>query len=207
MNKKLIGISIIVIGLIALLAIIYFLFFFGSSPEEITDPEEKEQPITNNLPVIEEEEKTETRRAVININERPQVEEVTEGDLKQIAMSFVERLGSYSNQSNYANIQELKLFMSSSMKRWADNYIKEEKMKSADYTIYYGMITKAVSGNIENFDDDTGRAEIVIGTQRRMATGTMANVVSYQQNIVVKFIREGGAWKVDSAEWEEDIMN
>ena len=65
------------------------------------------------------------------------------------------------------------------------------------------MTTKAVSGKVKQFDDDLGKAEITVSTQRRMSTGSMSNAVSYSQDITIKFIKESGVWKVDSAYWQD----
>jgi hypothetical protein len=204
MNKKYIGILIIVIGLIALVGVIYFMFFYDFSPESITEEVEEQ---TQEQPAETQEQPAETqpKKAVISIKEQPQAEKVTEEDLKRIAASFAERFGSYSNQSNYGNIRDLKIFMSSKMLGWADGYIKKEMSKNADSSIYIGMTTKAASVKVKQFDDDLGKAEILVSTQRRMSTGTLSNMVSYQQDIEISFIKEREAWKVDSAEWE-DVM-
>lgn len=202
MNKKLIGILIIIVGLIALVGVIYFMFFYNSSATEIKEEVKVETEEVQKQVQIEPTE-TLPKTAVINIEEQPRLDKVSEEDLKRIAASFAERLGSYSNQSNYGNIRDLKIFMSAKMKRWADNYIKEEISKNTDSSIYFGMSTKAVSEKVNNFDDRIGKAEIVVSAQRRMSTGTMINAVSLQQDIIIYFIKEGGSWKVDEAEWQD----
>ena len=121
-----------------------------------------------------------------------------------MAASFVERFGSYSNQSNYNNINDLKIFMTKNMSNWADKFIKEQREKSQVNDIYYGITTKAVSEKVQEFDEDVGQAEILVSTRRREALGTTNNVSkTYNQNILVTFVKERGSWKVDSAYWQD----
>ncbi len=207
-NKKYIGILIIIVGLIAFIGLVYFMFFYDFSSKELTQGNKEsagEAPAgeTPGQP-LKQSVKTSPQRAVINIEERIQSDDkVTEEDLKRMAASFAERLGSYSNQSNYGNIRDLKIFMSAKMKNWADRFIEEETAKNSDSSIYYGVTTKAVSKQVNQFDDDLGRAEIVVGAQRREATGTISNATSFRQDVVISFVKENGAWMADNAVWQK----
>jgi hypothetical protein len=197
-KRKIFGIIIIIIGILALVAVIYFMFFYSPTPTEQPAAGEK-APVENNtanLPVTEEK-----KTAVINIIEPPRPEEITADDLKRMAASFAERFGSYSNQANYGNIKDLKIFMSSSMKEWADDYIQKEIAKNADKSIYYGTTTKAAGTEVISFNETAGVAEILVNTQRRTASGVMNNAETSQQDILIKYVKEKGAWKVNSAKW------
>jgi len=204
-NKKYIGILIIIIGLIALVGVVYFMFFydFSSGRESAEIGREQVRPrAPARLP--EQPTGTSPRRAVIQVKERPRAEDkMAEEDLKRMAASFAERFGSYSNQSNYGNIRDLKIFMSAKMEDWANRFIKEEILKNADTDIYYGITTKAVSARVNRFDDDLGQAEILVSARRREAMGSLGNAASFQQDIIIGFIKENGVWRVDSAIWQE----
>ncbi len=197
MDKKYIGIIAIIGSLLAIVGIIYYMFFYDPAVGILPNNESKEEEVRVNLP-------TGNERTVIEIEQSEVNEEkVRENDLKRIALSFSERFGSYSNQSNYGNIRDLKIFMSEDMKSWADNYIQEQIAKNIDRSIYYGVTTKSVAGEVNKFDEDVGIAEVFIQTQRREAIGTTSNTESFQQDIIINFVMERGAWKVDSAEWQE----
>lgn len=208
MNKKIVGLLIIFSGLIILIAFAYFAFFYKTTPEPVITQEQNKPEVSkqtntellkNSIPSVPESEK-----AVISA--KPQVsltkEEMTQDDLKRMAGSFAERFGSYSNQSDYGNIRDLKLFMSSNMKEWADEYIQEAIVKNANTDIYYGITTKAVSKTIQLFDENGNRAEVLVKTQRRESTGSTTNAVNFYQNIIISFVKEKSAWKVDSAYWQ-----
>lgn len=200
MNRKYLGILIIIIGLLLLIGIVYIIFFhkFAPSEEEKIEKEEITQPTAT-----PEEKKTAPAGEKVVIEYRPLLSaKAREEDLKRMASSFAERFGSYSNQSNYGNIQDLKMFMTSKMKEWADSYIAEAIARKSDSSIYYGITTRTVSAEIKKFSEEEGAAEILVKTQRREATGTTGNTASFPQDILVIFIKESGVWKVAGAYWQ-----
>lgn len=204
MDRRLTGILIILVGLVAIAGFIYFMFFYIPAPEQpVIDQVEIEEPISG-LPVERETPQVQ-ERVIINARPqaRPSVEEVGQEDLKRMAGSFAERFGSFSNQSDYGNIRDLKIFMSSNMEKWANEYIADAISKGTQTNIYYGITTKAISRSVEKFDEVAGSAKILVQTYRWESTGTGANSTSFNQNILISFIKERGAWKVDSAYWQE----
>lgn len=203
MNKKLIGILIILSGLIIIISIIYVLFFDGIFKNKETQDDkslvnDNSEPIINNLKTTVSE-KDEIKKEIMP----PVKKKITGEDLGRTAMSFVERFGSYSNHSNYSNILDLKIFMSKNMQKWADEYVLSIRSKSEFNNIYYGITTKAILKEIRQFDEDANRAEILVKTQRRESNGTMSNSSTFYQDILVVFIIENGAWKIDSAYWQD----
>ncbi|HTX86922.1 MAG TPA: hypothetical protein VMC41_02575 [Candidatus Nanoarchaeia archaeon] len=126
---------------------------------------------------------------------------ITQTNLVKIAESFAERLGSYSNQSNFSNITELKLYMTPSMRAWADSYIAANQ-KAAYSGVYQGVTTHAISAETQDFDNTKGQADILVHTQKVSQTGTAGPVISYQ-DIVVTFVKQGNNWLVDNAVWKK----
>ncbi len=136
-----------------------------------------------------------------DISKEPKIEADAEA-VKKIAMAFSERFGSFSNQSNYSNIEDLKIFMTKSMGDWAEGYLADLKKEKDNNGEYYGMITKAVSANAKNFDNAKGQAEIVVMTRRQETKGTVAGNY-FNQELTLKMAKEGGVWKADSANWQK----
>jgi hypothetical protein len=135
--------------------------------------------------------------------EKPVTRTFGKSDLERLSASFAERYGSFSNQSNFSNITDLRIFMSADMKNWADNYIALERQKKTDATTYYGIVTKAIAQEIKDFDEDFGQAKVLVQTRRREALGTTNNVSNvFNQAIIIEFVKEQGAWKVDKATWQ-----
>ena len=210
MNRKLIGIIIITSGLIMLIGIVYVIFFHDFSPKEQEEQEQEEAvQISVTLPTQEESVQEETsslpeEQEITTTRKVPVTDKIiNQTDLERIAASFVERFGSYSNQSNYSNLTDLKIYMSARMKNWVDNYVKTARAKGGVSDIYYGITTKSMAQEVKLFDDDLGKAEILVKTQRREAMGTTANASTFYQNILVNFVKEKGMWKVDNAYWQD----
>jgi hypothetical protein len=209
MNKKFIIVLIVLIGVIFAAAYSYVMFF--RTPSNIApDQNIINNQASNNSGTTTDEtiKKIKARSEADNINNAgtqpviAQDKSVKKDDLKRMAGLFAERFGSYSNQSDYSNINDLKIFMSRKMCVWADNYVTEQK-KSGLTAIYYGITTKSVSEEVKNFDEDSGLAVILVSTRRREANGTTNNVSNiFNQNILINFIKENGIWKVDSASWQ-----
>ncbi|MEA3464037.1 MAG: hypothetical protein U9R14_03110 [Patescibacteria group bacterium] len=202
-KRKLIGILIIIIGLIALIGIIYVVFFynFTAKPKEVSQDKE---PVQQSKVISTQKQPQELSDSAIitaKINQSGKIK-VTEDDLKRMAAAFAERFGSYSNQSDYGNMRGLKIFMSKKMQAWADDFIKQDRAKKIKTSIYYGITTKAIAQEVNKFDKSTGQAEILVKAQRREAIGTANNATTFYQDIIVRFIREKDIWKVDQAEWQ-----
>lgn len=123
-------------------------------------------------------------------------------DLQRIARLFSEHFGSFSNRTNFANILNLKVYMTQRMQKWADEFVAEGR-KNTSSQIYYGITTYALTSQIQKFDNKKGQAEILVSTQRRESVGSPSNTRFFNQNILIKFVKEKGIWKVDGAFWQK----
>ena len=124
-------------------------------------------------------------------------------DIKRMASSFAERFGTYSNQSDFSNILDLKIFMTREMQRWADSYVMDNRSIPQSADIYYGITTRSVAGELIEFDDELGSAKVVVSTRRQEARADRSNVSDiFNQQIEVELKKENGAWKIDQAFWK-----
>ena len=189
-----------IIVLLLLLGIIYFLFFFNLQGKAVPQPAPKQATSTvNTLPA------TTTPVAVQTaIKPNPNAPAATSDDvqktnLQKEAASFAERLGSYSNQSDYGNITDLKVEMTASMQKWADAFAAAAE-KNNDPSTYQGVTTIAVSEEIKDYSDVQGKADFLVHTQKidSAADGTTA---TYNQDILITFVKQNGHWLVDNAKW------
>ena len=126
-------------------------------------------------------------------------EEKEQGFLIKTASAFAERFGSYSNQSNYENLLDLKYFMTAKMKMSVDDKVaQKDYSKSND--LYYGITTRAMKSEVESMGSVT--SIVKVKTQRQEFVGAdMNSKVSYR-DILITFRKEGNVWKVDSAYWQ-----
>jgi len=200
-DRKKMGIFIIIIALILVIAIIYFVFLKKSSTPTEFIPEGTETNVQ--LPEAEQVGSTTPSDAPKATNYNVALEaphKIIADDLGKQAMSFAERFGSFSNQSNYGNFTDLKIFMTDNMSTWADEYVAELKnQKSA--SSYYGIETTALTYEIKKFDDSAGQAEITISTQRQESTEKINGGQSYVQNLDLNLVKVNGDWLFDKAYW------
>lgn len=219
MNRKIIGIIIILSGALLLIGVVYIVFFDSSLFSDLLSRVKKNKFIQDKVKIISKKEpeqyipvKSQPKKIIAkNISnkeqkeDKPDLERAEQEDLMRMAASFTERFGSYSNQSNFSNIVDLKIFMSQRMKNWADAFIRTQRQKEGSSDIYFGIITRSIAQEVKDIDDYLGTAAILVKTRRREASGSTNNVSNeFDQNIIINFTKERGAWKVDTANWQEE---
>lgn len=182
----------------------YFLFFFkwpGDSPigNFVNNIKTVNNIVKDNLPESNEsnENKTEEKEEL----PPPTSEEVDRNTAAKIASAFVERFGSYSNQSDFGNVTDLRGFMTDSMRNWADNYVEKARDNFSVSDAFYGITTKSVSYKIESFDMQSGTAKMTISTQRAESRENLEESV-YYEDAVIEMIKEGNDWKIDGIYWQ-----
>jgi len=224
MNTKATGFLIILSGLIIFLGLGYYLYTIGIfdflNKEEIGITAEGNRDIPSTLPKL-----TDANKKVDNspsskskdtdvskvIKKRSTTDVVKskkkreEEELEHLAKSFAERFGSYSNQSNYTNLKDLRMFMSVDMKSWVDDFIAQSKITS-QRDIYYGISTKAISSKVEYLDLEMGQASFQVETVRQEATSSTENSSSFRQPVKVVLLRENKTWYIDKAVWGEKLI-
>ncbi len=131
----------------------------------------------------------------------PKIDEATKAkiDLQRTADFFIERYGSYSNQSDYENITELKPFMTRQMQVWADNFVKKSKMEQDKNGLYHGFSTKVLNSEIES--SDYQQTVIKANCQRQESIGDTSVKKIYYQEAEIIFLSENGEWKANSIKW------
>ncbi len=205
MNKtRKVGIIIVSIGLIILILLIYFTFFRSTEVEEIPEPEDSP---AEDIGLPESDEPTVTlgdRPRGLEIYDISQEDEHVPGieDVSRMTMSFAERFGSFSSQSNFVNITDAKLFMTSSLKEWADTYIKSLREENPEDS-YYGITTQALSTETINYNERDGEAEIRVITHRRETGEKIEGENNFRQDLLVQLEKENDRWKVSAIYWQD----
>ncbi len=218
MSKKIFGIIIVFLGALLLVGLVYFLFLNNGNFDKLLSLFNKEktavpaQTETNNNIGPEANQPAAVKKIIIDnsvdTNTEPKIaqtestKQIGKNELMRMAASFAERFGSYSNQSNFSNIIDLRMFMSRRMQKWADDYVAQQRLKGAANDIYYGITTKAIGEEVTAYDDHIGQASVAVNTRRREAVNSTGNTEkTFSQDVVINFILENGAWKVDAANW------
>lgn len=203
-NKK----KIIWLIIILLLLILALLLFFYWRQTRVSEPV---QPIVNLNEIVPLNTAPATFNspspAVIGdlqgLNNLPEVATPQEqADVLFTASAFAERFGSYSNQSDFSNLDQLESFMTDSMNNWVKTYKEELRTKYPDQNIYYAIETKAISTDTSGFDQVSGRGDVIVKTQRQEFKDSPVNPRVYYQNIRLNLLQESGVWKVNGAYWQ-----
>ena len=120
--------------------------------------------------------------------------------IEAFARSFVERYGSYSNQSNFENIENLYPFMTARMQASAKAFVAGEQAKRNGVVLYTGVTTRALSTRISS--QSAAGALVRIKAQRTESATGIKDPRVYYQDIEIVLKSQGGEWKVDEAEWK-----
>lgn len=186
--------KVILAGVIILIAIILILLFLprpGQGPSQtptVETPEELPESTTP-TPVIE-----------------PEPEPMTEAEVGEVSAStvgkiFVERYGSFSTESDLANIEDVIPLATASYAEDLQDFIDRTRLAgTADE--YYGVTTRVVSVETTDMDVEGGTATLEILTQREESFGTAQNTSTRYQTIILDMAFESEEWRVDLATWQ-----
>lgn len=130
-----------------------------------------------------------------------ETEEIEKQKAKSTAILFVERFGSFSNQGDFQNVEDLMPLMTSVMQSWAGSYIDQGRAAEDADGAYYGVTTKALTAAFVSFDLDAGLAELNIDTQRQ-ETGDQVDPRTYYQTMNVSLLKSNNQWLIQSAAWQ-----
>jgi len=198
-NKKLIiSIFVIILLVIAIVLAILNIFNNKNKQSEVVVPNLLDD-ISSDIQVKDLSETQETKQEKNIIRAELSEQEKEKGFLIKTSSAFAERFGSYSNHSNYENLTDLKYFMTVKMQKEVDI-----KISSRDFTkennIYYGITTRALSTEIISMGSMT--VAVKVKTQREEFWGADVNSKVSYRDILVNLVKEGGVWKIDSANWQ-----
>jgi len=205
-RKKIIWLIIILLLLIIAVLIYLFLTYFRQSSEVKTNlnanlnqaglPAQVPGPNVFNKPDLG------VAAEIQGLNQGKAVSETEKQNVLFVASSFVERFGSYSNQSNYKNLDELNVFMTASMQNWIIRYKEDLKKQNPDINTYYALETKAISTQVRSLDEKAGRGEILVKTQRQEFKNSITNPRIFYQDILLNLVKVDNQWKINGAYWQ-----
>lgn len=157
------------------------------------------EPVPTTVVVTETEEQ-EAANSPLAIPPVAEVDERTDEEIsvETLAKTFAERYGSYSNESNFANLDDLEPLMTSSLA----NELAVMAANTDVSDMYYGITTQVVSMNIISMDDAAGTASISVLTQREEAIGGPTNTEVRYETLMLDLVKVNGVWKVDKVAWQ-----
>ncbi|MFH0779897.1 MAG: hypothetical protein V1928_03515 [Parcubacteria group bacterium] len=189
MSKKTKIIILVIVGIVIIAGIIsYFaypnLFQKGKVSETApvkTVPADSGKPLTAPLP-------------------RPTEAEKTAAEAQAMVNAFVERFGTYTNESGYAGLIDLKSLMTASMADWlAKSYIPKLAKDHSPAGFFYGITAKAAAARI--LDQKATTMKVQVATMRAETIGT-TEAQQFLQDILLDLVKTNGRWLVDGAYWQ-----
>lgn len=120
----------------------------------------------------------------------------TEQKVYNTAKNFAERYASFSTDSRFVNLEEVKIFASSKMDQELTKLINHGQTAAE----FYGVTSNALNVEISDFDEATGTCEATVYLQRQETQAGKPSRV-YYQNLRLFLIKEGDNWLVDEAKW------
>lgn len=187
-RKRLAIVVLILLALLLLLIwLLWALFSRGGAKEEVEEMVQVEEVIEviPTRPTISEQELEAERET-----------RVTSADVVSLSKSFVTRYGSYSNEANFANLEDVLPLVSVSFAAQLQNTIDTSVAPEE----YYGVSTSIVTVKVDEKGETT--SQVTVTTQREEAIGSPQNTTVKYQDIVLTFVMENASWKVDSATWQ-----
>lgn len=184
-------IILLAIGLLVILGIIiYFVLQETDKPEKKVD---ETAPVAK-LDVPEVKDKL--------IKPIESEEEVVAKDVRPVAIAFVERFGTYTNDSNYESIRGIKSIMTPSMVDWTETvYLPKLETEHPVNGFFYRITAKAPV--VQVLESSATSAKVKLTTQREEQIGT-EKPRAFLQEIILDFINEDNTWLVDAAYWQKE---
>ncbi len=192
-NKK--ALALIIGGLAVIAFIIYFVFIYDYNKTPAPADSQTAQPQTTVEPIV-----TESPKPASSVTPATKAELGRE-DVRRLAISFTERYGSSSNQSEFNNLSDLEVFMTPAMIERTRAYVSGELAKPADLRTYTGITTHGVVADVA-LTDGTETALAAVKTKRQETTAD-GKSKGYEQTLTLGLKKIDGSWKVDSAVWSE----
>ncbi|MFH1767334.1 MAG: hypothetical protein ABH826_04570 [Patescibacteria group bacterium] len=169
-----------VIGAITIVLALIIIIIFILFKEKTTDLED----LSDTVPIVEFPEEIDLSGPVEYLP-------------NPIARSFVERFGSFSTESDYANVDDVMSLATVSLQTRLHR-IAEEARQSIS-SAYYGVSTKVIA--MEVVAETDSAASIKITTQRKESIDSPANTTISYQEIDLELVRNGDSWLVDNFQW------
>ncbi len=167
-------------GLVLIIAlVIFFWWWTHRAPATVVLKTQEVVPTNNNATTVPDE---------------TTVVAPTGAELSVVSRIFVERYGSFSNQSKKQNLRDVWSMLTKSFQDRLN--LTANTAVTADYS---GIETRVVS--ISVVSQSATEAELKVKAQRSERQADL-QTKTYYQDIVLSLIKSGDQWLVDRAEWK-----
>lgn len=182
----------IIISIILLLAFIILFFLFTKPTPKAGEIIENEALTNNPFPT--------NSQVLINAQSPELTLEEKENLLKQViknkVRNFIERYGSFSSDSPFVNIYELKDEMSARFWQEVEKEINNQSL--SENSTFYSINTKTLNLNEKT---STNNSIVYLVTTQREEISNKTYKLLYQQ-VEVELIKNGEDWQINKVNWK-----
>jgi len=113
--------------------------------------------------------------------------------LATLARTFIERYGTWSNQSDFENFTDLYPYMTDELKIATQDFVLRQRTALTANSLYYGLTTRFLSWDLTNIITDAS-ADLFANVQQQETKDGQTTILS--KKATLKFIKQGADWKV-----------
>ncbi len=118
--------------------------------------------------------------------------------LISLAEKFTAAYGTFSSQSNFANITDNYSYMSEALRQSMATFVAGKQAQGTSGTVSETTTTVLMSKVLEN----TGSTATVLVDNFRESSSATSGRVGRYENALVKFVMESSSWKVSEIRWQ-----
>ncbi len=127
-------------------------------------------------------------------------EEKTRELIRQLALAFTERFGTFQNLGNFENITDLFPLMTDRFKLLEERQITKMSSERKPNALPVTMTTRALVVEIPEIASGVEKVQAIVKTQRQEQKDKEEKV--WYQDLELKILKQGEGWKVDEAAWK-----
>ncbi|MBI4450241.1 hypothetical protein HY634_04220 [Candidatus Uhrbacteria bacterium] len=143
-----------------------------------------------------------TNVAGTNVPEPPLPPPPAEAAVRQLAMTFAERYGSYSSEGNFVNVTDLMPLMTERYQRTTEQELVRlrQQPRAAEFSSTMTVVMKT-EVTLPNGDASREATARVLTQRTDIRSGDAPR--TYGQTLTVQLLKISEGWRVDSATWEK----
>lgn len=126
----------------------------------------------------------------------PRTQEVS---ASTVVRAFVERIGSYSSESDYQNVNDVAGLVTAELAEQLEQDAENARTQAPDNGGYYGISTSFVGA--KNSEESETSMVFLVQTQREESFGSPGNSTVRYQTVEVTLVKEQEEWKVSEYTW------
>lgn len=196
-QKFLIIIIILAVALIVGISIIYYVYNINQDPDTVNANANKK--LTNTTTVTTNSSTTNTNSSTTETVAPERTEQEEKTFILNLAKNFTERFGTYSNQNDFANLENSKVYATADMQARLDKIIDDNQKYK--YQPYFSIDAEATSATLleYEFGQDSAKAQVVAIRQETQSLPD--KTTNYNQTAEVVLKKQNNTWKIDIITW------